>query len=86
MIAPCRLNDIRQINDEVFTELGVRKNVEMHGNFALNTGWLIQSGQNVAPSVIQRSNPNNPILTEDARVSSVDHHGGGSFSVRSLDR
>jgi len=85
LIAQCRLNDIRQINEEVFAERGVRKNIHMTAQFGLNQGWLIQSGQAANIHVVQqRSNPNAPANNEQAFVNSVGV-AGGVVEVKSFD-
>jgi hypothetical protein len=83
IIAQCRLNDIRQINNEVFAERGVRVNIEGHGSFGLDQGWLLQNGQNATFSVSQRSNANN-LGTPSFVTNNVNNLGGG-FVVRELE-
>jgi len=83
IIARCRLNDIRQINNEVFAERGVRKNIEGQGNFGVDSGWLLQNGQSAGFTVWQRSNGNN-LGTPSFETGTVNAVGGG-FTVREIE-
>jgi len=84
LVAQCRLDDMRRINNRERQNGNPMKNMAVSGTFTFQPGTFLLNGMGVSPTVISRSNPNAPATNEQA-IGTAHGGLGGSVNARSME-